>query len=334
VIQDKLGGKAWGYIAEIQHDVSGSSIGIEFAAKNASGINGTMTPYLGAAGVFGAWFAGGGDDAFGGAPTDPSNAAIVILKNAHTWNTGIVFKSDAITGNDGTAAATGNVPAIRLGRRQMIQWDEPTTGQRAAFINCAITNSDSRMLAEFTNGAFTIKGGLNNNAVASFANTNVDAVNSLSISNNVSGAAPFMSTAGADANIDLRLLPKGSGVVRFGTWTDLGGGNGYIPIKDSAGTVRNLATGLYAGRNWQAMTASLGAGAGIEDFEMTVTDPNCDTTSVVEVRLAATTDADENEPEFVDVKSMIARPATGSFTLSLALADRHSGPLKLQYRIN
>jgi hypothetical protein len=34
------------------------------------------------------------------------------------------------------------------------------------------------------------------------------------------------------------------------------------------------------------------------------------------------------------VKSMIARPATGSFTLSLALADRHSGPLKLQYRIN
>jgi hypothetical protein len=58
-----------------------------------------------------------------------------------------------------------------------------------------------------------------------------------------SGTAPVLTAAGSDTNIDLALTPKGTGNVRFGTYT----ANmalvvqGYIEIKDSGGTVRKLA---------------------------------------------------------------------------------------------
>jgi len=57
------------------------------------------------------------------------------------------------------------------------------------------------------------------------------------------GSAAGMSAQGTDTNIDLTLTPKGTGNVRFGTYT----ANmaltvqGYIEIKDSGGTVRKLA---------------------------------------------------------------------------------------------
>ncbi len=57
------------------------------------------------------------------------------------------------------------------------------------------------------------------------------------------GNGPVISAIGSDTNIDLNLTPKGTGNVRFGTYT----ANmaltvqGYIEVKDSGGTVRKLA---------------------------------------------------------------------------------------------
>jgi hypothetical protein len=57
------------------------------------------------------------------------------------------------------------------------------------------------------------------------------------------GTGPVLSAQGSDTNIDLSLTPKGTGLVRFGTYT----ANmaltvqGYIEIKDSGGTTRRLA---------------------------------------------------------------------------------------------
>lgn len=46
-----------------------------------------------------------------------------------------------------------------------------------------------------------------------------------------------------DTNVDLRLLTKGTGVLRFGTYaTGTGAATGYITIKDAAGNARKLAT--------------------------------------------------------------------------------------------
>ena len=101
----------------------------------------------------------------------------------------------------------------------------------------------------------------------------------------------------------------------------------------TAATAAVQRTLLNSG-SWTDFVAALGGAAGVADFEMTVTDAACGTGSVIELRLAATAGADENEPEFVLLNAMTAQPGSGSFALTLAFAERHSGPLKLQYRIN
>jgi hypothetical protein len=57
------------------------------------------------------------------------------------------------------------------------------------------------------------------------------------------GAAPILGAVGSDTNIDLALTPKGTGRVKFGTYTASAGlvTAGYIEIVDSGGTVRRLA---------------------------------------------------------------------------------------------
>lgn len=70
------------------------------------------------------------------------------------------------------------------------------------------------------------------------------AVNHFEITNATSTNAPQFGTAGNDTNIDLAIVPKGSGLVRIGTHsTEIGTGTvtGYITIKDSGGTERKLA---------------------------------------------------------------------------------------------
>jgi len=63
------------------------------------------------------------------------------------------------------------------------------------------------------------------------------------VQGNTAGNPPAFSVDGSDTNIDLSLIPKGTGNVRFGTYTASMAltVQGYIEIKDSGGTVRKLA---------------------------------------------------------------------------------------------
>jgi hypothetical protein len=58
-----------------------------------------------------------------------------------------------------------------------------------------------------------------------------------------SSNAPFIQAEGVGSNIDVQIIPKGSGLVRFGTHSELGSETvtGYITIRDSSGTTRKLA---------------------------------------------------------------------------------------------
>ena len=49
---------------------------------------------------------------------------------------------------------------------------------------------------------------------------------------------------GTDTNISIRLAPKGTGLVSFGTWTSNADAavNGYVLITDASGNQRKLAT--------------------------------------------------------------------------------------------
>ena len=69
-------------------------------------------------------------------------------------------------------------------------------------------------------------------------------VNYLQVQGNTAGVAPILSAQGTDTDIDLALTPKGTGLVRFGTYTGtILTPTGYIEIKDSGGTIRRLLVG-------------------------------------------------------------------------------------------
>jgi hypothetical protein len=81
-----------------------------------------------------------------------------------------------------------------------------------------------------------------NNSRQVFIGTNGSAVNHWLMGGSTAGNAPVFSVAGSDTNIDLALTPKGTGLVRFGTYT-AGALSiaGYIEIRDAGGTIRRLA---------------------------------------------------------------------------------------------
>ena len=68
------------------------------------------------------------------------------------------------------------------------------------------------------------------------------AVNFLVAKGSIVNEEPSLATAGADTDIDLTLIPKGTAYVKFGTHTGLAAEtlSGYITIKDAAGNTRKI----------------------------------------------------------------------------------------------
>lgn len=68
-------------------------------------------------------------------------------------------------------------------------------------------------------------------------------VNYINFQAAAAGSSPALASEGADTNIDLQLLGKGTGVLRFGSASALAGEvlAGYITIKDRNGTSRKIA---------------------------------------------------------------------------------------------
>ena len=80
------------------------------------------------------------------------------------------------------------------------------------------------------------------NIFGQFYAAQANPVNYLQLGASSSGNALPIQAVGSDTNIDLTLTPKGTGNVRFGTYTGTALSiAGYIEIKDSGGTVRKLA---------------------------------------------------------------------------------------------
>ena len=67
--------------------------------------------------------------------------------------------------------------------------------------------------------------------------------NYLTTKGNIAGAAPQIFCAGTDTNIDLSLLPKGTGKIQLSTpYVNTPSAiTGYIEIKDNSGVIRKLA---------------------------------------------------------------------------------------------
>ena len=86
-------------------------------------------------------------------------------------------------------------------------------------------------------GTFTT---LTGNSTSQFGRSSA---NYVQVTGNSANNSPEISALGSDTNIDLALTPKGTGNVRFGTYTASLGLviAGYIEVKDAGGTLRRLA---------------------------------------------------------------------------------------------
>ena len=70
------------------------------------------------------------------------------------------------------------------------------------------------------------------------------AVNNLFVTGSATGSPLTLAASGSDTNIDIKLTPKGTGVVQYGTYTaGVVAQAGYITIKDAGGTTRRLLVG-------------------------------------------------------------------------------------------
>ncbi|HVQ43350.1 MAG TPA: hypothetical protein VMT30_00065 [Candidatus Saccharimonadia bacterium] len=208
LINDKASGIGWALYSDLQHESGAlSSYGLEVAAKN-KGSNVNPDPYnMGGAGVIGVWLAGGGDNAYGGNAANPSANAIGILKNAHTWNKGIVFRSDALTGTDGV---TGVGEAISLARGHQINWYYAGSNFGAG-IQSIVDASSSSLLQTFDDK--TVYWVSATSKLAFQISYNASAVNYLTVTSTTTGNGPIIGVAGDDTNISLNLTGKGSGTI-------------------------------------------------------------------------------------------------------------------------
>lgn len=236
VINSKASASAWGLYSDLAaQGTSGITIGIEIAAKNQRSGDTTMTPNAQVYGVFGVWAAGGGDSAYGGPSTFPSTAAFAIIKNTNTWNTGIVMMKDSLTAGRAMALSSEGT-----GGAHYVGWYNALSVEVFTIKSTATSGAVAWALVNDDNGLYFLKAGktlFQSNGVAS-------AVNGLLAFAGAAGSPPQLIAQGDDTNIDLMFTPKGSGVIKFGTFTGSGDVvcNGSITIKDAAGNTRKLMT--------------------------------------------------------------------------------------------
>jgi hypothetical protein len=170
----------------------------------------------------------------------------------------------AISGSLGTT--TISAPTVNIGQLatqfavtntasavNYVQVTGQVTGAGAAALGGVLfTGSDTNV-----NGAITTKGvgyiafaGGGSTSTQAFRVLTTNAANTgnlIQVQGAAAGSSPSIQAIsgsnGSDANIDLTLTPKGTGNVRFGTYTASMAltVQGYIEIKDSGGTVRKLA---------------------------------------------------------------------------------------------
>jgi hypothetical protein len=137
-----------------------------------------------------------------------------------------------------TGAATGANPAISAqGSDANISLNILSKANGNIFFNAGTTNRVQIDPFGGVNLAISFSGGVGFKALATS-----NQVNFLQAAGAIAGSAPILSAQGSDTNIDISFVPKGTGLVSFGTYTGTALSiAGYIEIKDAGGTIRRLA---------------------------------------------------------------------------------------------
>lgn len=183
-------------------------------------------------------FAGNSTATIVGANQFPCTAAFNIGANPVPFDKGIVFSADSISGTNGKDNNLGF--AINLAKGHLIQW-WAAGGVPTGSITCTGTTFANAGGINFEEGQTVVTQlGLQHTI---FKGT-TSAVNYLELFHSATLNPVAIAVDGSDTDIDIQLIPKGAGSLKYGTFVASPATSaGYITIKDSAGTVRKLMVG-------------------------------------------------------------------------------------------
>lgn len=156
------------------------------------------------------------------------NDAIIIGNCFTAMNKGVILDAGTLTCTLG--------PNRGINTRTNMYEDNSGSGSNRFFFADAAGIAQQAPLHEFVS-----RDGIM--ARVTHTTTGTAIANYLTLYSGIASATPRIQSEGTDTNIDLRLLPKGTGAVRFGTHTANADAPivGYITVKDDAGTLRKLA---------------------------------------------------------------------------------------------
>lgn len=166
------------------------------------------------------WLGSGGELTQAGEVLNAASAAIGIIANDKTegktarFLKGIVFGSDSLKGTDGGSA--GQAVAIAFGNRHSMSWYN-NANQKTAEILSTTEDETKSLRLTFTDFGVSLNRLSSAQPIFSVEAGPTNPVNYIAIRPQSTENPPALGVAGSDANIDLRLSPKGSGTVRVDT---------------------------------------------------------------------------------------------------------------------
>jgi hypothetical protein len=190
-----------------------------------------------------------------GSTASGSTKAVNIGTNGLSGSTTNITLGSAVSGSLGTT--TIQAPTVNIGQTAT-QFSVTNTASAVNYVQVTGAATTIRPIisaqgSDATVGlAYASKGApsdahvfTNGSQFAQFRiGGSVSAVNYLKVDGSLAGNAPVLAALGTDTNIDLALTPKGTGNVRFGTYTGtILTPTGYVEIKDAGGTIRRLLVG-------------------------------------------------------------------------------------------
>jgi hypothetical protein len=187
---------------------------------------------------------------------------VYVPSTTGTWLSARSTSSSVFLGEEGTSLpfvvnTNSNIFSVRTGTLGAVSLEQLRVAHTASAVNYvqvigaattiapaisaqgSDTNVNLNVLSKGTGYiGFTTNATSNQVRILHTANANY-----ITLTGSASGSGVVFGAGGTDTNIDLTLTPKGTGNVRFGTYTASMAltVQGYIEIKDSGGTVRKLA---------------------------------------------------------------------------------------------
>lgn len=232
---------AWGgYFEGKTSNATGPiAYGLEVEAVNNSGTDMASAPGVFATGLSGVLGIGIGSG--GGVQVNPNakvaSAAIMTIDNPSSFKAGIVLTSDSLYPDGGVGTAERH--ALLIPKNSTIEWHYDNNA-RGFYIKGNVSDSAHAQSIITNDTGLTWFIG---SATGFHLDYIASSVNYLHIAPSATLFPVVIQATGTDTNIDLRLITKGTGVLRYGTHTALGAETvtGYITIKDNGGTVRKIA---------------------------------------------------------------------------------------------